>query len=149
MSSECDLPTREQIEAENRARADKLEAASVDAAAEGLKALLLLNGGACIALLAFLGATMGNDDLRWSEQRVVIGAVQSLVYFAAAAGAAVTTSIFSYLSNQSYSSHLRDPAYYKRSWTVGQWLNNAGLATALLSLGLFAFGVYSIWKTVV
>jgi hypothetical protein len=44
-------------------RAAMLERASIDAGKEGLKALLILNGGACVALLTFLSSSIGKQDL--------------------------------------------------------------------------------------
>lgn len=135
----------EDIAAENRTRADKLEQASVNAANEGLKALLLLNGGACIALISFLAASISSGQTSTNPSVFVAGFSRSLVWFAMGAGLAVLTSFFNYLSNQSYSSHLRNPAVYKRSWSIGHAYTRLGLVGALGSLVAFAIGVYKIW----
>jgi hypothetical protein len=138
------VPRAEDIENENRERANKLEEASVNAASEGLKALLLLNGSACIALLGFLASTMGKNNLHWGETQFVVAATRSLGYFAWGAGASVLTSVFSYLSNQQYSSHLRNPSKYKHGWVAGDWLVRGGLVCVAASLVLFGLGVYQI-----
>jgi hypothetical protein len=130
----------------NEKRADDLEKASIDASVEGLKALLILNGGACISLLAFLSSTMGKEGMSSTQERFVTGATYALVFFSIGAGLAVVTCIFAYLANQAYSSHLRWRENYPRHWAYGLAWNRAGIATTLLSLVLFFYGVYTIWS---
>ncbi|QIB36868.1 hypothetical protein G3A56_01705 [Rhizobium oryzihabitans] len=130
----------------DEARADALEKASIDASVEGLKALLILNGGACIALLAFLSATMGKEHTIKKEAAFVLGATEALVFFAAGAFLAVVTCVFAYLANQAYSSHLRDRNYYARYWGYGTAWTRAALVTTVLSLGGFGWGVYTIYS---
>lgn len=132
----------------NDERADSLEKASIDASVEGLKALLLLNGGACISLLAFLASVMARDELNMAQAKFIVGAKEALVYFAIAAGLSVVTCVFAYLSNQAYSSHLRWREQYPRHWVYGTLHNWAGLVSTFTSLGLFFYGVYTIWHYV-
>lgn len=127
-------------------RADALEKASIDASVEGLKALLILNGGACISLLAFLSSTMGKEQMSRIESQFVAGARGALVFFSIGAGLAVLTCLFAYLANQSYSSHLRWREEYRRHWSYGKAWNKAGVATTLLSIGLFFYGIYTVWS---
>lgn len=128
------------------ARADALEKASVDASVEGLKALLILNGGACIALLAFLSATMGKEHTIAKEAAFITGATSALIFFSIGAGLAVVTCVFAYLANQAYSSHLRWRSEYPRHWTYGTIWTRAGLLTTVSSLVLFFYGVYTVWS---
>ena len=128
-------------------RADDLEKASIDASVEGLKALLILNGGACISLLAFLSSMMGKEGITDDQTKFVAGATSALVFFAIAAGLAVVTCLLAYLANQAYSSHLRWREQYPRHWTYGLIWNRVGIVTTLGSLGLFFFGVYEIWSS--
>lgn len=125
-------------------RADDLEKASVDASVEGLKALLILNGGASISLLAFLASTMGKGEMNPTETQFVTGAIKALVFFSIGAGLAVVACLFAYLANQAYSSHLRWREKYRRHWTYGTAWTGAGLVTMILSLCLFFYGVYTI-----
>lgn len=129
-------------------RADSLEKASIDASVEGLKALLLLNGGACISLLAFLASVMARDELNIAQAKFVVGAKEALVYFAIAAGLSVVTCVFAYLSNQAYSAHLRWREQYPRHWSYGHAFTRAGLVSTAASLLLFFYGVYTIWHYV-
>ncbi|MEN5300482.1 hypothetical protein ABE530_19490, partial [Brucella sp. TWI559] len=78
-------------------RADSLEKASIDASTEGLKALLLLNGGACLALLAFLSAVMASSGMSPSKAKFISAATISLPFFAVAAGLSVVTCVVAYL----------------------------------------------------
>lgn len=127
------------------ARADALEKASIDASVEGLRALLLLNGGACIALLAFLSATMGKEHPIAKEAAFVDGATKALVFFSIGAGLSVVTCVFAYLANQAYSAHMRDRIAFPRHWTFGHVWTRLGLLSTAVSLGMFFWGVYTIW----
>lgn len=129
----------------NEKRSDDLERASIEASTQGLKALLLLNGGACIALLAFISSTIGTRVVG-REAAFVSSARQGLVYFALGAGLSVVTCVFAYLANQAYSSHLRNASQYPKHWTYGDLWTRAGLVTTLGSLVLFFVGVYTIWR---
>lgn len=126
-------------------RADALEKASIDSSVEGLKALLVLNGGACIALLAFLSATMGKEHTLPKEAAFVTGATEALLFFSVGAGLSVVTCVFAYLANQAYSSHLRDRSGNPRHWTYGHIWTRLGLLSTAFSLGTFFWGIYTIW----
>lgn len=126
-------------------RADSLEKASIDASLEGLKALLLLNGGACISLLAFLSAVMASESMSPRKAKFIAGATDALIYFAIAAGLSVVTCVFAYLANQCYSSHLRWRERYPNHWKYGDYCTRGGLVSTGLSLALFFVGVYTIW----
>ena len=124
-------------------RVARLENASLEAAANGLKALLLLNGGASIAIFAFLAQALGKEGVAPEYTVLVRELVRSLGWFAAGAGTAVFATFFAYYSNQKYAASLMDPE--KVSWRKGAILNSAGAVMAVLSLVLFWVGVYRIW----
>lgn len=63
----------------------------------GLKGLLLLNGAAAIAILAFLGDIVTTEYIRWIQ-----GITWALLFYAIGAILAVNTSLFSYLSQYSF-----------------------------------------------
>lgn len=95
-------------------RAEALEAASVESANQALKALLLLNGGACIAVLGFLASVFpaatlsgadgdfvsaflanfrqGQSAPQIDAQILVADFLRALVWFSLGAGAAVVAS---------------------------------------------------------
>ncbi|MBB3389162.1 hypothetical protein FHT82_001885 [Rhizobium sp. BK275] len=119
-----------------------LEGAAMEAAGQGLKALLLLNGGACVALLAFVAGTATSSSLQKEFIPLVTVTAHSLIWFASGAGFAVFACILAYLTNQAYANHLITPE--KSKWRTGTWFNVAGLFTAFISLGCFAVGVGAI-----
>ena len=125
----------------DKERAKALEAAAVDSAKHGIYALLLLNGSACIAVLAFLANAIGYRDLHWSEVQLVRGAMRSLPWFAGGAGLAVFCSFFAYYANQQYANEF----YKSGSWPWGKILNIAGGVVAFLALIGFGVGVFQIW----
>ncbi|QPB21160.1 hypothetical protein [Rhizobium sp. 007] len=126
-------------------RVGRLEGASIEAAQEGLKALLILNGGACIALLGFVATTISQPEASATYRPLIRGMMKSLVSFSVGAGLSVLTSMFAYLTNQAYVAALEGPDKY--SWAAGQWWNNVAVMTALLSLVAFFVGVSLIWQS--
>ena len=127
-------------------RISRLEDASLEAANNGLKALLLLNGGASIAILAFLAQMLGKEGGAPEFAFLVREMLHSLGFFSAGAGAAVFVTFFAYYANQQYVAALLAPE--KVSWNRGAILNILGGIIALLSLGLFGVGVQRIWAAV-
>lgn len=123
-------------------RVARLEQASIDAAHEGLKSMLLLNGGSCVAVLGFL-ATVIKDTNATGFDALTRGMMYSLLWFATGAGLAVFASLLSYLTNQAYVSAMLNP---KISWQRGGRYNLWGTITSLASLGAFAAGVCCIAK---
>lgn len=130
-------------------RAADLEAASIQASDDAIKALLLLNGGACIALLGFIANVFNAQGLSQARAAFLNSAVHSLAFFALGAGMAVLTTFAAYLTNQKYSSGIRHAKPYQNGfWIAGQALNYIAILFAILSLGLFAWGVITIWYAV-
>jgi hypothetical protein len=129
-------------------RAAMLEKASIDAGKEGLKALLILNGGACIALLSFLASTVGKQDLRGIETSLISGATNALILFATGAGLAVLTCLLSYVTNQFLSSYLRNGKQSLKLLKLGKCTNKLGLIASASSLLAFFIGLYAIWQNV-
>lgn len=126
----------------DKERADRLEQSSVDAAIEGLKALLILNGGACLALLTFLASAISDTEASQTYAPLINGMMKSLVAFSVGAGLSVLTTLFAYLANQAYAAHLR---YGRDSWGTGERWNLTAIACALFSLVCFFTGVGLIW----
>lgn len=129
-------------------RAAMLERASIDAGKEGLKALLLLNGGACIALLSFLASTVGKQNLRAIEISLITGTTNALILFATGAGLAVLTCLLSYVTNQFLSSYIRDGKKNGNKLRFGKCTNRLGLIASTASLSAFFIGVFAIWQNV-
>lgn len=130
----------------NDTRRQALEAASIEAAGAGIKALLLLNGGACIALLGFLANVFSSASLDSDRARFFQAAISSLVWFSTGAGLSVIVSLFAYLSNQAYATSIAANDGERRKWWRRGWvLNNIGIGVAIASLLAFFGGVIKIW----
>jgi len=99
-------------------------------AIEGLKVLLLLNGGAAIALLTFLGHSP-------DEKKALVG----IALTAFAVGAALATMIFltAYLAHFFYGNNNRDLAVK---------CHFASYAIFLLSMASFILGVASAYYSI-
>ncbi len=150
-SDEQQVYVRERFRDHDR-RAEAMEAAAIESANQVLKALLLLNGGACVALLGFLAATFGKPDL--ADQNLAL--LSALKLFGWGAAAAVFASAIAYLCNSCYARGL--VAYDKtwewpylnkstgstRNWTTALILNWIGVIAGATSLGLFMCGLYGL-----
>lgn len=103
-----DAYARERFRDHDR-RAEAMEAAAVESANQALKALLILNGGACVALLGFLAATFGKPDL--ADQNLAL--LSALRLFGWGAAMAVFASAIAYLCNSCYA---RGLMAYNKGW---------------------------------
>lgn len=119
-----------------------LETAAIEGAAQGLKALLLLNGGACVALLAFVGGAATSSNVRPEFVPLISATTGSLIWFATGAGVSVLACLFAYWTNQAYANHVIDPK--KTPWSTGTKLNAAAATLSIFSLGCFGKGVMDI-----
>lgn len=100
----------------------------------GLKGLLLLNGAAAIAILAFLGDIVTTEYIRWIQ-----GITWALLFYAIGAILAVNTSLFSYLSQYSFNTQ-------DNKW--GMIWRVVGIFCAIGSLGSFFIGCIIIFAIV-
>lgn len=99
-----------------------------------IKTMLLLNGGAAIALLAFIGKLSDNNssaipDFAYSIAAFVIGAL-----------AIGVTSCLTYLSQIAFDS---DVKWHRK---VGTTLQATCVALGLTSISAFAFGTYKTYQ---
>jgi hypothetical protein len=116
--------------------------AAVTTGTETVKAILLINGGACVAVLAFIGSLA-------SQGQVVTDLAVSLVWFAIGALVAVISAGFGYLTNLSYfaesnarTRHFDEP--YVRETDASRRHHVAGSVTRWLTIccaivGILAF----------
>ncbi|NSZ57788.1 hypothetical protein FY145_07055 [Agrobacterium tumefaciens] len=123
-------------------RFQALEAAATEGAAQGLKSLFLLNGGACVALLTFVGSASTSQNLKPEFVPLVESATKSLICFAVGAGLTVLAMTCAYLTNQAYSSALIDPS--KTDWSEGTRANLGTVVIALAALVSFFVGITMI-----
>lgn len=133
-------------------RAEAMEAAAIGSGNQALKGLLLLNGGACIALLGFLAGTFEKANL--TAQNIAL--LAALRFFGWGAAAAVLASVTAYLCNSAYARglmsqkkawewpYVTDTASSRRHWTAGMALNWIAVLEGAVSLGAFMFGLYEL-----
>ena len=110
-----------------------------------MKALLLINGGACVAILGFLASTV-SDPSNQDKARLTYAFVHSLLWFGGGAGLAVGTSCLAYLCNSAYARGLIE-IESKWNWRVGSILNWIAVVSGLASLACFWLGLRSIYET--
>jgi hypothetical protein len=132
-------------------RAEYMETAAIDCANQALKALFLLNGGGCLALLTFLGATFAAPDLTPDKAGVLAAIIHSLTKFGLGAGLAVAASCLAYLTNSAYSGALlaaeKEPMLGQRQWRRGKALRWGTMIVATVSLVFFFAGIWSIYRS--
>jgi len=128
-------------------------AAATEAANAALKALLILNGGACLALLAFLANVLDHEEVSRSAQFLVPAAISALVMFSWGAVCAVLTSGLAYLVNRFYAECLgarrrsvehpfeHDTKASRRWLCAANGLNIAAILLFFASIGLFVAGI--------
>src|SRR5258708_38684957 len=103
-------------------------------ATEALRSLLLLNGGAVVAILAYLG--------QLGDQRATAAwrARSSLGWFIAGLVLAMAAFMFSYLTQHALFNEDANTGRTRISHEVWQW---TGFGTAFLSLASCAFGAWT------
>jgi hypothetical protein len=96
----------------------------------GIRSLLILNGGAALALLSFASsASSRNEPVTFKA---------SICAFGAGAALSVLTAGLSYASQSAYNSEARKPA---PDHIMGVWLRNISFFCGLTALGMFVVGV--------
>jgi hypothetical protein len=129
----------------------RLTEASTRDAQEGIKVVLLVNSGAAVAILAFIGALASRSGVTLANLKAI---TSSLYWFSGGIISSGVTAAFAYLSNSLYAGHLsamdkvwehpyvRENANSRRMWRWAMGFNWAGLILAIAGLGLFIRGVY-------
>lgn len=129
--------------------------AAIDAGKEAIKAAILLNGGACVALLSFLAVISSRESSRVSLS-LVQPTKASLACFAvglllAAIGSCMAFVSFTCGANSQAHHDLRDEYPFTFSNRKSEWLHRFSLITVTLavaailtSYGLFAYAVLTI-----
>lgn len=118
--------------------------AAIQSGKQALNAALLLNGGACIALLGFLASAYAANTLPFERADLIAAFVGSLSSFAWGAFWAVLASGLGYLGNYSYSEavfrknkELERP-YIRETAASKAWSRAGAVSLILAVLGVFA-----------
>ena len=105
-------------------------------AAIAIRGIVLINGGAAIAILAFLGQALGRD--KPLPDGVVAAGMESLMWFVAGAGAGVLTAAFAYLAQAIFAEVGAETGN-----KTGGSFRILAIVSATTGLGLFAYGAWS------
>jgi hypothetical protein len=115
-----------------------------------MKSLLLINGGAVVALLALLGSLIANDD---SNAAVADALLKPLCFFASGVGFASLTAVLAYLVNLLDSDiensvellwehpYVRRDGKAARKQKARDYIHWSAIGSAAVSLLSFAVGV--------
>jgi len=129
--------------------------AAVESGHHALRAILLINGGAAVALLAFIGAIASKEGV--SSVADLAATIQWFAFGVAVSAAAIGMA---YLVNHCYAISLRamendwDHPYVKETPSSKRWergadvLNVSTILTALVALGLFVYGMLNVQNEV-
>jgi hypothetical protein len=124
--------------------------AAVKAGEEAIKAMILINGGSSVAMLAFIG-TMASKSLLSTEQLGQIS--EPLICFASGLVAAMIATAASYFTNLMIASNssrkqreyeipfLRSTPASKRYGVAGEIFRYVAVVGAATSIGCFGWGV--------
>jgi hypothetical protein len=132
---------------------EALREATIKAGEVAIKTLMLVNGGAAVSMLAFIGGLVGQGRVTVKQMTDVSG---SLLWFAAGVALAVVALAFSYVTNYAHVGLLRsrihtwqDP-YVKDGPTTSRWgwlsmiFHSCAIAVALFSLAAFVVGMINV-----
>lgn len=137
-------------------RSEALERASIESANLALKGMLLLNGGACIALLGFLASIFSSDAQKEEILVLLSPFLVALNRFAWGAGLAVFASAIAYLTNSFYARglmavtkkwewpYVEENKSSKRNWCLAVSLNWVATLSGLGSLAMFVRGCMAV-----
>lgn len=130
-----------------------------ESAMQALKSVLLINGGAAIALLAFVGSALTDDAQSMAIQPVKL--VAAVTWFAWGVAAAVMAMAFTYgtLYCAAHRSHSWDRSWeypylvetkQTRRWLItGYWFEALAVAFGLLALICFCIGIWAVKEAVI
>lgn len=110
-----------------------------------LRSLLIINGGAAVALLAFVGSMVTSEALGLADNIVELTA--PLLWFGWGIVATIVAMAFAYLTNYSivgYSFAIYDSAPTQLWSRVATTFHVMALVSTLSSLGLFIYGLWSV-----
>lgn len=114
--------------------------AAITFAGASIKSLLLLNGGAAVAMLAFIGSAAKNIPAAASA----ISLAFPLYCFGLGAASAVLVAMGAYLSQIAFYGHYVEPG--KWQYIAGQIFRALAVGTAVFSISAFIKGLYAAYS---
>lgn len=106
-------------------------------ASTSIKIILMLNGGAAIAILAFLGAIVTTEFTKW-----ISGIVLALIFYSLGAACSAGVAFLSYLSQSEY--NIMDES----NEVKGDCYRKSAMLIALLGIALFILGCIIVGGTI-
>ncbi len=156
-----DENTRREAERQHDAYADQGKLhndAAVKSGTEAIKTVILANGAAVIAVLAFLGNIAGKEKVSVPELSSAAG---SLIWFAFGVAAGLVSMLFAYLTNLYHANlsssyirtwehpYVKDGPITPRYRTISTIFQTAAIFGGAASLFLFVWGVWTMSDTLV
>lgn len=115
-----------------------------------VKSMALINGGASVALLAFIGNVVANAN---TSDFPIDGIAYALLKFVFGTGSAGLTMAFRYLSQECYSCDFELQGMNNPKWkkfrAFGSAFKYAAIVTGIASLGLFFCGGILAFQTLI
>ncbi len=108
-----------------------------------LRSLILVNGGAAVAVLAFVGSLAGNEKIEASEGLAAL--TYPLVWFGWGVAIAVASMILAYFTHYFTAAYAQaEPPAHKLPERLRAVFHFFGILTALGSLIFFLIGMYEV-----
>jgi hypothetical protein len=132
---------------------EALREATIKGGEVAIKTLMLVNGGAAVSVLTFIGGIVGQGRVTVKQMTDVSG---SLLWFASGVALAVVALAFSYFTNYAHVGLLRSRIhtwqgpYVKDGPTTSRWgwfsmiFHSLAILAALFSLAVFVVGMFDV-----
>jgi hypothetical protein len=158
-SEQSDINREDAIRAHDRSHAffDAVNEATIKSGEAAIKTSMLINGGAAVSVLAFIGGLVGQGRLTVKQMTDVSS---SLVWFAVGVALAASALAFSYFTNYAHVSresskiktwqhpYLIDGPRTGR-WTVVAWVFHAcAVVAGILSIVVFIVGMLDVRSSI-
>jgi hypothetical protein len=147
--SSCHDFDLETLKAKNQIKIEKMKLdeairlesfkSTISSGMNAAKSCMLINGGASVALLAFIGNIWSKGSLGMAAMLVSKG----LLFFCSGVALAALCTGFTYLAQSAYTSSELGTNKKWSSW--GTFCNSIAIFSALLSLIVFGFGSYQTY----
>lgn len=133
-------------------------AAALDNANFAIKSTMLINGGASIAILAFIGQLHEGGKEEFDLANLLM---ESLVYFAIGAGISSMAMVCAYFANYFYFSSAQTMSisnkypYIHNNFTSNRWNNTAiffhvlGIVFVIMSISIFIYSAILIRNAII
>jgi len=155
-----DISRQDAMRAHDRSHgvSEALNEATIKAGEVAIKTVMLINGGAAVSVLAFIGGLVGQGRVTVKQMTDVSG---SLLWFAAGVALAALALAFSYLTNFGHVNlgrsriHIWQHPYVIDGPTTNRWwcwsviFLIGAIAIAFLSLGAFVVGMIDVRASII